>query len=264
MSGTGDELTVTDLGSNNGTRINGVPCLEGEIMYVEPGDTLVVEVLEGKRPVLEVPVASIAETLLGSPAFMRMDSLNRDMAEWGRVSGAYLRVDSDKLPELYEALKETPSVAGVTRRDDARAAMQKLMDTGAGAMRFVMAAIAGVITFGIVYNTARIAFGEQARDLASLRVIGFTKGETAFILLGELAIVVLLAILSIVTISPGGVTGASILVATAIAATAISQLIHLVSIIRVHPAQEEVEVVGLGAFLVGNGEDVVHQRAPLG
>lgn len=165
-----------------------------DILHIAPGDTLVVEVLEGKRPVLEVPVASIAETLLGAPAFMRMDSLNRDMAEWGRVSAAYLRVDSDQLPALYAALKEMPSVAGVTRREDARAAIETLMDSGAGSMRYVMVAIAAIITFGIVYNAARIAFGEQSRDLASLRVIGFTRGETAFVLLGELAIVVLLAI----------------------------------------------------------------------
>lgn len=164
------------------------------ILEIEPGETLQVEVLEGKRPVLEVTVASIAETLLGSPAFMRMDTLNQNMGEWGRVSGAYLRVDSAQLSSLYEAVKETPTVAGVARREDSRAAMQKLMDSGAGAIRYVMAAIAGIITFGIVYNAARIAFGEQARDLASLRVIGFTRGETAFVLLGELAIVVMLAI----------------------------------------------------------------------
>ena len=164
------------------------------ILEIEPGETLQVEVLEGKRPVLEVTVASIAETLLGSPAFMRMDTLNQNMGEWGRVSGAYLRVDSAQLSSLYKAVKETPSVAGVARREDSRAAMQKLMDSGAGAIRYVMAAIAGIITFGIVYNAARIAFGEQSRDLASLRVIGFTRSEVAFVLLGELAIVVLLAI----------------------------------------------------------------------
>ncbi len=165
-----------------------------DILEIQLGEMLQVEVLQGRRPVLTVPVASIAETLLGSPSFMLMDSLNRELRERGQVSGVYLRVDSDQLPALYEALKAMPSVAGVTRREDARAAMQKLMDTGAGAMRYVMAAIAGIITFGIVYNAARIAFGEQARDLASLRVMGFTRGETAFVLLGELAVVVLLAI----------------------------------------------------------------------
>ena len=68
------------------------------------------------------------------------------------------------------------------------------MDEGAGAIRYVMGAIAFVITFGIVYNAARIAYAERARDLASLRVIGFTRGETAFVLLGELAVVTLVAL----------------------------------------------------------------------
>ena len=165
-----------------------------DILKVGPGDSVTVEVLEGRRPVLEVPVARIADTLLGAPAFMKLDVLNKAMNEPGRISGAYLRVDSEQYPALFAALRDVPSVAGVTRKSDARAALKKLMDTGAGTMRFIMAAIAGVITFGIVYNSARISFGEQARDLASLRVMGFTRGEAAFILLGELAIVVILAV----------------------------------------------------------------------
>ncbi len=68
------------------------------------------------------------------------------------------------------------------------------MDEGAGSMRFVMTVVAFVITFGIVYNSARIAYAERARDLASLRVIGFTRGEAAFVLLGELGIITLLAL----------------------------------------------------------------------
>lgn len=68
------------------------------------------------------------------------------------------------------------------------------MNTGAGAIRYVMGGIAFVITFGIAYNAARIAYAERSRDLASLRVIGFTKGEAAFVLLGELAIVTLVAV----------------------------------------------------------------------
>ncbi|SEO36234.1 putative ABC transport system permease protein [Salinihabitans flavidus] len=165
-----------------------------DILQVKAGDVVQLDVLEGRRPTLEVPVTRIAETLLGAPAFMHMDTLNRALREPGRVSGAYLRVDGARIPEVFAVLKSMPTVAGVARREDARAAMQTLMDTGAGMMRYVMAAIAGIITFGIVYNAARISFGEQARDLASLRVIGFSTGETAFVLLGELAIVVLLAL----------------------------------------------------------------------
>lgn len=165
-----------------------------DTLGIGAGDTVSVEVLEGRRPILELRVARIAETLMGAPAFMHIEVLNRALGEPGRISGAFMRVDAGAYPALFAALKDVPSVAGVTRKNDARAAMKKLMDEGAGTMRYVMALIAGVITFGIVYNSARISFGEQSRDLASLRVMGFTQGEAAFILLGELAIVVLLAL----------------------------------------------------------------------
>ena len=159
-----------------------------------PGQALTVEVREGRQPVLEIPVIGIAETLLGSPAYMELEALNRALREPHRVSGAYLRVDAARSEGLYRQLKDMPTVAGVSLKADARDAFQKLMDTGAGAMRYVLAAIAAIITFGVVYNTARIAYAERARDLASLRVIGFTRGEVAFVLLGELAAVTLVAL----------------------------------------------------------------------
>jgi putative ABC transport system permease protein len=165
-----------------------------DILAVSPGDLLTVEVREGRRPTLFIPVVGVANTLLGAPAYMQRESLNRVLKEPNRVSAAYLRIDSDQSGAIYRTLKEIPAVAGVSLKSDTRAALQKQMDTGAGAMRYIMAAIAGVITFGIVYNAARIAYAERARDLASLRVIGFSNGEAAFVLLGELAVVTLLAL----------------------------------------------------------------------
>jgi len=139
-------------------------------------------------------VTAVAESLLGSPAYMNLDALNRALREPGRVSGAYLSIDQARAREIYRALQNMPTVAGVSLKSDAEAAFLTLMNTGAGAIRYVMGAIAFVITFGIVYNAARIAYAERIRDLASLRVIGFTKAETAFVLLGELAVVTLLAL----------------------------------------------------------------------
>lgn len=165
-----------------------------DILAVRPGESLTVEVREGRRPVLSIPVAGVAETLLGAPAFMQRQALNRVLREPNRASGAYLRIDSAQSATLYRTLKQMPAVAGVSLKSDARAALQQQMDTGAGAMRFIMAAIAAVITFGIIYNAARIAYAERARDLASLRVIGFSNSETAFVLLGELAVVTLAAL----------------------------------------------------------------------
>ena len=165
-----------------------------DILEIQPGETLSVDVREGRRPTIAVPVVGVAQTLLGSPAYMQLEALNRRLREPGRVSGAYLRIDSAESARIYRALKGMPAVAGVSLKSDARQAFRKMMDNGAGAMRYVMAVIAGVITFGIVYNAARIAHAEGARDLASLRVIGFTRGEAAFVLLGELAVVTMVAL----------------------------------------------------------------------
>ena len=163
-------------------------------LKIKPGDTLTLEVREGRRPVLQIPVVGITQTMIGSPAYMELGSLNRALKEPNRVSGAFLRIDSSKAKAIYRTLKDMPSVAGVSLKSQARTAFKKLIDSGAGAIRYIMAAIAAVITFGIVYNSARIAFAERVRDLASLRVIGFTRSETAFVLLGELAIITLIAL----------------------------------------------------------------------
>lgn len=165
-----------------------------EELAIRPGDTLRVEVREGHRPTLDLPVAGIADTLMGSPAYFSLEALGRALKEPGRVSGAYLSIDSAQQPALYRQLRDMPAVAGVSLSADTRAAFREMMDSGAGAMRYIMAAIAGIITFGIVYNSARIAFAERAHDLASLRVLGLTRAETSFVLLGELALITLMAL----------------------------------------------------------------------
>ena len=163
-------------------------------LRITPGEILTIEILEGRRPILQIPVANVAESLLGSPAYMQLDALNRALSEPLRVSTAYLRIDTRYADRIFKQLKDRPFVAGVSLKSDARAALQKMMDAGAGSMRFVMVAIAAIITFGIIYNAARIAYAERLRDLASLRVMGFTRSEAAFVLLGELGVVTLAAI----------------------------------------------------------------------
>ncbi len=165
-----------------------------DMLGVVPGDVLSVDVREGRQPIMEIPVAGTARTLLGSPAYMNLDALNRALREPGRISGAHLMIDEAQREAIYAALQDMPTVAGVSVKSQARDAFVTLMNEGAGAIRFVMGAIAFVITFGIVYNAARISLAERARDLASLRVIGFSRGETAFVLLGELAVVTLVAL----------------------------------------------------------------------
>ncbi|MXU63933.1 ABC transporter permease [Oceanomicrobium pacificus] len=165
-----------------------------DLLDIRPGDRLTVDVREGRQPVLELPVAGIAETLLGAPAYLRIDALNRALGEGGRVSTAYLQIDEAAAAAVHAALKAMPGVAGVSVKAEARDAMQEMMDSGAGATRYIMLLIAAIITFGIVYNTASIAYAERSRDLASLRVIGFSRAEVGFVLLGELGVIALLAV----------------------------------------------------------------------
>lgn len=161
---------------------------------IGPGEQLTVEVREGRQPVVTLPVVSVAETLLGAPAYFEMGALNEALDEPNRVSGAYLQIDSDKAGAIYESLKGMPAVAGVSLKDEAREAFIRIMNEGAGSTRYIMALIAAIITFGIVYNSARIAFAERVHDLASLRVLGFTKNEAAYVLLGELGVITLAAL----------------------------------------------------------------------
>jgi putative ABC transport system permease protein len=165
-----------------------------DILNVEPGQVLTVEVREGRRPSIEVPIAAIAKTPLGAPAYFAIGSLNRALKEPDRISGAYLRVDQAREGAIYRDLKDMPAIAGVRLRRDARAAVRNLLDQGAGAIRYIMMGVAMIITFGIVFNAARIAFAERIHDLATIRILGFTKIEAGFILLGELAIITVLAL----------------------------------------------------------------------
>jgi len=159
-----------------------------QILGVSPGDTLTVEVLEGQRPVRPVVVAGTVEDLIGTSAYMDIHALNRLMREGETISGAFLEVDSLVAARLYSFLKRTPAVSGVNVRE---AMLQSFRDTVAqslGISTGALIAFACVIAFGIVYNGALIALSERAHELASLRVLGFTRTEIGWMLLGEQAI----------------------------------------------------------------------------
>jgi putative ABC transport system permease protein len=166
-----------------------------KILHVKTGDILTIELLEGRRPTFDIPVAGITNSLFGSPAYMDHIELNKAQKQSNRISGAYLRIDTDKENIISHTIKNMPSVAGVTLKKEARSAFKKLLDTSAGILQYIMYIVAATITFGIVYNSASIGFAERARELASLRVLGFTETETAFILLGELTIITVAALL---------------------------------------------------------------------
>lgn len=165
-----------------------------EILHVRPGQRLRVEVLEGARPVRRVVVAGLVDELVGVSAYMALPALNRLMREGRTVSGAFLAVDARAEKKLYALLKRTPAVAGVALRSAALEGFEDTVANSLGIFTSILTAFACIIAFGVIYNAARIALSERARDLASLRVLGFTRAEIAVMLLGEQAILTLVAI----------------------------------------------------------------------
>ena len=164
------------------------------ILGIAPGDAVEAEILEGRRPRRQVEVAGVVRQYIGIGAYMSLDGLNRLMQEGHAISGAYLAVDSLQRDDIYQRLKDTPRVAA-TEASDAR--LENFYDSIAEFLLTYMgfiSVLSAAIVFGIVYNSARIALAERGRELASLRVLGYTRAEVSYILLGELGLLTLLAI----------------------------------------------------------------------
>ncbi len=165
-----------------------------DLLHVQPGDVLTVEVLEGAEPILPITVAGIATEYAGTGAYMNRFALNELMAETDAVSGAFLSVDSMHTDQLYRELKQTPRIASVSVKSATVDQFRETIAENQLTMQSFTIFFAVVIAIGVVYNTARISLDERSRELATLRVIGFTRAEVSTILLGELAIITLFAI----------------------------------------------------------------------
>jgi putative ABC transport system permease protein len=165
-----------------------------ELLQVGVGDTLTVEVLEGLRPVREVPVAGLVTDFAGTAAYMDIQALHRLLREGDTLSGAFLAVDPRHTAELYTLLKTTPRVAAVTVKQATLASFRETIAENLLRMQTINVLFASIIAFGVVYNSARISLSERSHELATLRVLGFTRAEISFILLGELAVLTLAAI----------------------------------------------------------------------
>ena len=164
------------------------------ILGVRPGDTVSVEILEGERPRYDITVAAMVDQDMGLNGYMEINQLNRLLREGPSLTGLYLRIDEQQRETLYQQLKRMPYVAAIAEREREIANFHKTLDETMLFYTTIVAFFGAVIAFGVVYNSARIILLEHGRELASLRVLGFNRGEVAYILFGELAILTLAAL----------------------------------------------------------------------
>jgi putative ABC transport system permease protein len=164
------------------------------VLGVAPGDDVTVEVLEGRRQVRRVRVAAVVDDMFGIAAYMNIDALHRLVQEGATLSGAALLIDPLREDELSATLKRVPAVGAVASKRIVLENFKQTMAENMGVMLTFNVLFAGVIAFGVVYNAARVSLSERSRELASLRVLGFTRAEISLVLLGELAILTVAAL----------------------------------------------------------------------
>lgn len=203
------ELTITGLEPGSllrrivaqDGRIHPIP-LEGLVLSatlakrlaVERGDMLEVEALAGLRRTVSMVVADVVDDLLGISAYGNVNALRRLTHEGPRASGAFLQVESGRTGKVSAELQEARVVAGVVSPSTMLESFERqLKDSLFIAIAFIVG-FASVISMAVIYNGTRIALSERGRELASLRVLGFTRGEVATLLFGEQAIVTVTAI----------------------------------------------------------------------
>jgi len=158
------------------------------------GDTLQVELLEGRQRTLHLVVDATVQEMMGLNAYMNRPALNRALGEGDISTGFVLALERGRETALLDATREMPRVAGAFSKATMLRNMQDISARNIRIMSTVLTLFASVIAVGVVYNNARIALAERTWELASLRVLGFTRGELSGLLLGELAISIAIAL----------------------------------------------------------------------
>jgi len=165
-----------------------------EQLQLRSGDRLQVSLLEGQRRSAEVTLAGVVDDFMGVNAYMDLTALERLSGESGLFSGAWLLVEESSREALFSALKQRPTVAGATAPETMLASFEAEMAEAIYIALAFLIGFASVIAFGVIYNGARISLSERGRELASLRVMGFHRREVTFLLLGEQALITLIAL----------------------------------------------------------------------
>lgn len=175
---------------------NGIVLSEklADLLGLRNGENIRVEILEGARHQAMLPVAAITSEHVGLAAYMGRRALAGLTGEPGTLTAVQALVDSAARTELMRRLKAMPAVATISTREQAITALRETMARSMTIVIDFYIALGAIIAFGVVYNAARISLSERGRELASLRVLGFTRGEVSYVLLGELGLLVLVAL----------------------------------------------------------------------
>lgn len=163
-------------------------------LHAQAGDVVRVEVTQGRRMQFDLKVVQVADLWVGSSGYTELTALGRLLQEPGRISGAHLRLQPDRTDAFNAAVAERPALAGLSHVRQAEASMRQTFSQGSGFMSTLFLTFAGMMAAGVAYATASVTLAEQQRDLATLQVLGYTRWQVSYVMLGELALLTLLAL----------------------------------------------------------------------
>jgi putative ABC transport system permease protein len=166
----------------------------GEVLGAKPGDLVTIEFLEGRRRTVEVPLAGLSEDFSGLAAHMNLHALNRLLGEGDIITGASFCVDRAGWQTFLRQLKAVPRISWVVVKESLRENFRETTAASINLIQSIYMTFATIVAFGVVYNNARISLAERGRELATLRVIGFSQGEVGAVLITELVILALIAV----------------------------------------------------------------------
>jgi putative ABC transport system permease protein len=164
------------------------------VLHVAIGDEVTVDVMEGDWTTRHLTIAGLIREPFGLLAYGRGDWMAAALGEQQGVSAVSLRIDPLQAAAVQARLRDMPAVIGVTSTAQVIENYREQTGRMVVGMTLILTLSAAAIAIGIVYNNARIALSLRSRDLATLRVLGFSRREISNVLLGELAAQVLLGI----------------------------------------------------------------------
>jgi putative ABC transport system permease protein len=171
------------------------------------GDLVTVEVLEGKRPTAQVRIAGFSEDFAGIIAYMERHALNQLLGEGDIINGGSFCIDSRQRSAFLQALKGLPRISWVAIKESLRANFRNTTAASINLIQSIYLTFATIVAFGVVYNNARISLAERARELATLRVIGFSQREVGTVLVTELVLLAVIAVPLGLLLGTGFATG---------------------------------------------------------
>jgi putative ABC transport system permease protein len=163
-------------------------------LKLRQGDSVQVQFLEGGVRHVELKLAGTVQETMGMNAYMTRRALNRALGEGDIASGFALAIERGREPEFLKATWDLPRLGMTFSKATLLRNMQEISARNIRIMSSIMTGFAIIIAVGVVYNNARINLSERAWELASLRVLGFTKTEAGWLLLGEMMVLLALAL----------------------------------------------------------------------